>query len=334
LHATKRAEDTWNQKSGSSEDIALLYLAMLRAAGIAAYDAKVVDREWGIFTLGYFNFDQLNDDIVLANVDGQEMVLDPGEKMCPFGMVHWRHSGAGGVRQSAREPLMYTSPLPTYDANTLVRVGDIALNEHGAVTGQFRFIMTGQEALRWRQTALRNDVDEVKKRFDEWLGTMVPDGIEAHIDHFTGLDDPNAKLLAAVKVQGALGSATSKRLLLPGFFFQTRGSHPFVDQEKRIEPVDMHYAEQVTDQVVYHLPDGLTMEAAPQDAKMPWEGHAVLIAKTVSAPGKVTIARQLSRGFTVLKPEEYQDLRAFYQKVAASDQQQLVLTAAPAGKGI
>ena len=47
LKAAKHAEDTWTQKSGSSEDIALLYLAMLRAAGLTAYDMKVVDRERG-----------------------------------------------------------------------------------------------------------------------------------------------------------------------------------------------------------------------------------------------------------------------------------------------
>ena len=45
LHIAKRAEDTWSQKSGSREDIALLYLAMLRAAGLTAYDMKVVDRD-------------------------------------------------------------------------------------------------------------------------------------------------------------------------------------------------------------------------------------------------------------------------------------------------
>jgi hypothetical protein len=50
----------------------------------------------------------------------------------------------------------------------------------------------------------------------------------------------------------------------------------------------------------------------------------------VTAQGQVTIARQLSRAFTIAKPEEYQDLRSFYQKIAAADQQQLVLTTAPA----
>jgi hypothetical protein len=332
LHATKRAEDTWNQKSGSSQDIALLYLALARAAGLAAYDMKVVDRDRGIFALGYLNFDQLDDDIVILGIGGQEIVVDPGEKMCPFQMVHWRHTGAGGVRQSGSGPATGTSPLLPYNVNTLVRIGDVAVNERGGIAGNFRFVMAGQQALQWRQAALRQDVDEVKKRFDEWLGGMVPAGVEAHVDRFVGLDDPSANLIAAVKVQGAPGTATAKRVLLPGFFFETQ-SHPFVDQAQRLEPVDMHYAEQVTDQVVYHLPASLALESAPQDAKIPWEGHGVLVVKTKTDASQITITRSLAHAFTILKPEEYQDLRGFYQKVAASDQQQLVLTASPAAKG-
>jgi hypothetical protein len=163
---------------------------------------------------------------------------------------------------------------------------------------------------------------------------MVPDGVEAHIDHFLGLDDPDVNLLAMVKVRGTLGTATSKRLLLPGFFFEARGSHPFVNQDKRLEFVDMHYADRVTDEVEYRLPPGLAVEGAPQDTKILWQDHAMLLVKSASAPGKITIARSLARAFTFSKPEEYQDLRGFYQKVAANDQQQLVLTtAAPTAKG-
>src|SRR5208282_2558567 len=101
----------------------------------------------------------------------------------------------------------------------------------------------------------------------------------------------------------------------------------------RIEPVDMHYGEQTVDQVTYHLPAGLAVEGAPQDAKIPWEGHAVLVLKTKPEGGAITVTRQLARAFTIAKPEEYQSLREFYQKVAAADQQQLVLTTSLAGKG-
>jgi hypothetical protein len=45
------------------------------------------------------------------------------------------------------------------------------------------------------------------------------------------------------------------------------------------------------------------------------------------------VARTLSRAFTFLKPDDYLNLRDFYQKIAATDKEQLVLTVAPAAKG-
>jgi len=106
-----------------------------------------------------------------------------------------------------------------------------------------------------------------------------------------------------------------------------------VSQEKRQEAVDMHFGDQVSEQVTYHLPDGMTLEGAPPDTKIPWTGHAVCVIKTESTPGEIVVNRTLARGFSQVKPEEYQDLRGFYQKIAAADQQQLVLTLSTPAKG-
>ena len=333
LKAAKRAEDTWSQKSGSGNDIALLYLAMLRAAGLNAFAMKVVNRDQGIFDPNYLSADQLDDILVVLSTGGKEILLDPGQKMCPFQTVHWKHEGAAGVRQSRDGNSAAGSPLGAYTTNTLQRTGDLAVDEHGAVAGTFSFAMSGQQALRWRQAALRNDEAEVKKQFDHWLESMVPEGIEAHIDSFTNLDNPDLSLIAMVSAKGSLGAATSKRLLLPGFFFETRGAHPFVDQLTRLEPVDMRYGEVITDQIVYHLPNGFAVEGAPQDTRIPWVGYAVLVARSRTGPGQITIGRLFSRAFALVKPDQYQDLHDFYLKVAAADQQQLVLTTAAAGKG-
>ena len=152
-----------------------------------------------------------------------------------------------------------------------------------------QFAMTGQEALHWRQMALENDVDELKKAFDRDLETITPDGVEAHVDHFLALDDPNLQLLAVVKAKGTLGTATARRLILPGFFFETRGNVPFVKQEKRLEAVDMHFPERVSEDVTYHLPDGSSVEGAPAEAKISWPAHAVMLVKSASSPGKLEI---------------------------------------------
>jgi len=338
LKEQKRAEDTWAQKSGSGDDIAMLYLSMLRAAGLTAYPLRVVDRDRSFFDPYNLTTDQLDSTVVALSTGGKQILLDPGEKMCPFQTVSWKHSGAAGIGESAQGASLISTPEQQYKDNLTQRLGDVFVDAQGGVTGRINIVMTGQEALHWRQRALREDDTELKKEFDrEELEGNVPDGVEAHVDHFLAMNDPNTDLMAAVTLKGSLGTATAKRLILPGFFFETRGHVPFVNEDKRVEPVDMHYGSRVTDEITYHLPDGVTVEGAPQDASIPWPSHAALIAKTVAQPGQITIRQTLLVGFTMAKPAEYQDLRAFFQKVAGADQEQLVLTmpstAAPAGKG-
>ncbi|MGA2907519.1 MAG: DUF3857 domain-containing protein [Terracidiphilus sp.] len=329
----KRNEDIWTQKRGDSNDMALLYLSMLRAAGLTAYANLVVDRNHGVFDANYMTLDQFDYLLVTLSIGGKEILLDPGEKMCPFGTVNWRHSDAGGLRQSADGPARTVTPTQVFGANTIKRSGELTVDPHGGITGTVQIVMVGQEALAWRQWALEVDAAQLKKDFDSGLDKIVPDGVEAHVDHFLGLDDPDSLLMAVVKVTGTLGTATAKRLILPGFFFETRGNAPFVNEETRLEPIDMHYAEQVTEQLTYDLPPGLAVEGLPQDTKVSWEGHAVYIVKSKSEPGQITVARVLARAFDVAKPSDYQDLRGFYQKVAAADQGQLVFTVPASQKG-
>jgi hypothetical protein len=251
--------------------------------------------------------------------------------MCPFGTVNWRHSGAGGINQSDKGIQISTTPEQSYKDNSVNRVADLTLDAHGGVTGYVQIVMAGQKGLQWRQAALRNDDTELKKQFDhDELEGLVPEGVEAHVDHFLGVDQPGQNLMAVVKVTGTLGTATAKRLLLPGLFFETRAGAPFVNEEKRLEPVDMHFAERITDDVTYHLPAGMTVEGAPQDASVPWQGHAVFILKSKADAGQIEVVNTLARAFSEAKPEEYQDLRGFYQQVAAAEQAQLVLKIAPA----
>ena len=333
LKTVKHAEDVWAEKSGTSTEIALLYLSMIRAAGLTGFAMRVVDRDQGLFAAGYMYSDQLDDTIVLLSLGGKEIALDPGEKMCPFQTVSWKHSIATGLRQTANGSALATSAAQPYSANTVQRIAELNLDPQGGINGNLRIIITGQEALYWRQKALENDESEVKKQFENWVSDMVPDGVTAQIDHFIALSDPESSLAAVVKVHGAAGTATSKRLLLPGLFFETHGSHPFVTQDKRLTPVDMHYAELVSDDVTYELPAGLAIESAPVPGKIPWEGHAVMLIKSKTDPTEVNITRTFARSFTFAHTEDYQALHDFYQKVAAADQQQLVLTATPAGKG-
>ena len=99
-----------------------------------------------------------------------------------------------------------------------------------------------------------------------------------------------------------MGNATGKRLLLPGFFFSTGAHVPFVADEKREAPVDLHFADQEIDDVVYHLPAGYAVESAPQPVQLPWPEHAALVVKTQPGSGTIDIKHIFARAFVMLAP--------------------------------
>jgi hypothetical protein len=327
----KKAMEVWDEKSGSSNEIAALYLEMARVAGLNADGLQVADRDKRLFDPAYFSLSQLDSLLVVLHLDGKDIYLDPGSKSCPFGQLAWNHMMAGGIQQGVKGPV-YTPPNVTKDAITAHKA-DLTVDAQGGITGTVAIIMNGPEALHYRQLNLTASTDEVKKQLNESLTSLLPQGIAGEVLQIQGLDKPADYLSVAVKVSGQLGATTGKRLLLPGFFFSTGARPQFVAEEKRISAVDLHYAEQVIDDAVIHLPAGYTVESAPQPASLPWEGHAQLVVKTTPGAGTIEIKHIFARAFVLLDPKEYSALRDYYQKLAATDQQQLVLVKAAGATG-
>lgn len=102
LKEIRRAEDVWKQQSGSADDIALLYVALCRAAGLKVWPVQVVNRDRAIFDDNYLKVGQLDDYLALLSIDGKDVYVDPGEKMCPFGYLHWKHTYASGFSRGTR----------------------------------------------------------------------------------------------------------------------------------------------------------------------------------------------------------------------------------------
>ncbi|MGB7548256.1 MAG: DUF3857 domain-containing protein [Terracidiphilus sp.] len=320
------AQQVWSEKSGTPNEMATVYLALARAAGLQASGMSVADRSQRIFDPGYLSLGQLTVDLVVLHINGQDVFLDPGEKLLPYGQLRWSHTLCGGLLETAGgvSHSVVTPPNQAKDAIT-AHTADLTVDAQGGVTGTVKILMNGPEALRWRQLNLTADTAEVKRQLGEVARGLLPRGIGGEVESLQGLDTSAGFLVVAVKVSGQLGNAEGKRLLLPGFFFSTGAHTQFVAEEKREAPVDLHYAEQVINDVVYHVPAGYAVESAPQPVQLLWPEHAALVVKTQPGPGTIDIKHIFARAFVLLPASEYPALRDYYQKIAVNDQQQLVL---------
>ncbi len=252
LKEIKDAEDVWTQKSGTSDEIALLYVALARAAGLKAFPMQVVDRNRAIFDPSFLSLRQLDDYPPSSKLAAKRPFSIRDKSSAPSASSTGSHAFASGIRLSDKGPEAGITPGALYTSNVIQRTGTLNIDPSGSVHGSVRFVMKGQEALHWRQLALRNDEEEVKKQFNEYVHKYLPDGAQAEFNHFVGMPDLESNLIAFVDISGSIATATGKHLFLPELFFESHSSHPFVSQDKRTTPIDVHFPQMEQDVITYH----------------------------------------------------------------------------------
>jgi hypothetical protein len=325
----KTADDIWEQKRGNNDELTRLFIAMVRAADMKAYAMIVTNRNQGLLVPSYMDWDQLDDEIAIVPVNGKDMFFDPGERYCEFGKLHWKHTLTQGVRQRDGGTEIGQTPGLAYKDTRVLRIAQIKLSDDGKLSGLIRITFTGSEALRWRQAALRTDEEQAKKDFEEELQRNMPAGMVVKTNHFIGLTQYDNVLMVQVDVSGSMGTATGKRVFLPGTLFEANAKPLFV-HDKRETPVDLHFPSQVEDQVTLTLPADFKIESVPKDAEIPLPQFADYVAKYKESDTTYSYGRFMVVANTLYHADEYPQLKDFYAKTNAQDQQQTVLHVADA----
>ena len=333
---TREEEHAAGLKDASSTDDILsrkrgteLFVAMARAAGFKSYLFAVANRGNRIFLESYLSFQQLDDNLAIVNLDGKDLLFDPGQRYCAYGQLAWPHHYTGGLRQTENGAQVASTSGGNYKQEHTSRIADLKLDEHGSATGSVVLQFKGDAALHWRQEGLRGDDTSLNRDLKENLEAMLPGGMEVRVTEVANLTDAEKELKITYEVKGAVGAPAGKRLLVQGSFFQVNAKPKF-PSAKRDLAVDMRYPGTVQDAVRFTLPDFLVIESAPSADTGKYKGSAAFSTSVKKTPNTITLYRNVSVGETIFPPDEYPELRSFYAKLEAKDQEPLVLTRAEA----
>jgi len=268
---------------------------------------------------------KLRNIIVRAYLNGKAVYLDPGAKMAPYGLVRWSFWETTSFVRGADVIKFMNTPANPGEHNEITRKADVVLQANGDSKAEVQIVMTGQQALYWRLRALRFADDYFKRGLEKTLTRLFPDGMEVHLDHISGLTEPDADLTIFMKASGKLGSIGEKGLELPSQFFASTGKEPFVKASKRQASIDMNYVNHERDVVTYHIPEMLHVGELPQDSAVEWNSHALFSASVRQEGNAILCKRDLNTTFVKASVSDYAYLRPFYMKVASAEQKRLVL---------
>ncbi len=328
LGKLQTTDDILARKRGSSDQLAELFVAMARAAGMKAYVMAVTNRDRHAFSASYLALSQLDDYIAIVNVDGKEQFFDPGSRYCPYQHLAWKHTVTGGIRQTDKATDIVATPFEPYTSSSIQRLVDLAMDQKGIVTGTVTMKYSGAPALRWRHRSLTGDATSLENELKSSMESLLPQGMDIKLGAISKLTDYEQPLIVTFDVKGPIASAAGKRILLSGDIFESNSKATF-PREKRETGVYFEYAHVVLDAVRLNFPSTFIVESLPASASYQFLKSSAYSLRTESTPTSVTFHRQFAVADIIFTPQEYAALRTFYGQFETKDQESVVLKAAP-----
>lgn len=324
-------EDVLSRNYGQSTDLARLFVALARAAKFDASIVRVSSRDEFFFNRNLLDWRQLNDEVAVVRLGDQTIYLDPGTRFCPFGMLAWEKSGVQGIRLEKNGGEFVTTPVPRSADSVIERRADLRLLEDGTLEGHLQVSFTGQHALGWRLKVRDGDPLDAEKQMKEEIESWLPPGASVTIGRsgsWQSADEP-LRVEAEIRVANFV-SAIGRRWLVPSGLFHSRDPHPFSHQA-RVYPVYFEFPFQEQDTITVSLPGNYTAEAMPAPSHLDLKA-VQYTTEFDSGNQKLVLKRHmLVEGF-MFRQESYGALRAFYDRVRASDAAQVVLQVAQAAQ--
>jgi Domain of Unknown Function with PDB structure (DUF3857)/Transglutaminase-like superfamily len=321
-------DDVLRQRSGYHDELARLYVAMARAAGLSAWLMWVPDKSQNIFDPHLMSTYQLEAEIAIVELDGKEVFLDPGSKYCPFGLLDWRYTNSQGLRQSGKGTEFGQTPLTGYNQALIQRTAHLKVTDEGRAEGTVMVAFMGIEAMNRRQEGGRTDDEGKRKLLEDEVKQWLPADSEVTLAKSPDWESATAPMVAEFKISCPFASGAGKHWLVPMHLFQFNEKPMFASAERK-QAIYFDYPYRESDEVHITLPAGMEVESLPSDQNEKIEGAALYnTAYKRDGANSIVVQRDLALASTPLPPDMYGEIKGFYDKAKTGDDQRAIVKGA------
>jgi len=322
LKRNLNVQEVLQRGSGSSWEVNVTFAALARAAGFEATMLGVSDRKERSFNKIILWLGQVDDSAVMVKLGGKDVILDPGTRFCPFGVLRWENTDTTALKFSKTGGGFITTPPP--ETALLHRTARMQLAADGVLSGELSVDFNGEEALAHRLDALYQDEAGKRESLEDEVKSWLPNDAVVKLQEARGWETPDAPLNARFKVEvPGFASTAGKRMVSPSYFLSPLQKSMFTSQIRRY-PVSFPYPFTEEDELIMKLPEGYGVEAPPYRRKAGLSYAGYEISSAVENRQLIT-RRKLRFEGSLMPLEKYEELRNFFSVVQKGDGDQAVL---------
>jgi hypothetical protein len=315
---TDDLETAFEKKTGSSADLNLMLLALLKHYGVESYPVLVSTRDHGQAIELYAIVRQFDHVITLAKFGEQFIAIDVDDPTRPLGYPRINSLNSFGWLVDAANPQWIQLPSP---GGKMVSSGNLKLDAEGTMSGTMDYKFEGYPAI----SVMSKMKDDEKGHFlQEDLKEMYPDMKYADVE-FKRSDAASIVAKSNCEIP-YVAQVIDDMIYLTPTIEPDYEENPFKLQE-RSYPVDIPYPNSNQIIVNIEIPEGYVVDELPEPTRMSLEKKGASFNYRVSKVNDqmIQIISKLTINQLKFSPQEYQALRGFFDLVVEKQSEQVVL---------
>ncbi|MEZ4773642.1 MAG: DUF3857 domain-containing protein [Bacteroidia bacterium] len=313
----------FERKEGSSGEINLILLDMLKEAGINAQPVILSTRSHGKIQQIFPIYSQFNHVIVVARVESGPILLDAIDDFMPLGMLPATDLNETGFILSENSPA-WVDVNPNHNQETTWMV-NMRLDEEGTLDGSLSHTANGYAAAdaRFSLSELNKDEEEFVKNHitDEWSE------VEYSEVKTTAADNPAKPFEVSCHITGTdFVNVAGDFIYVQPLLSVAQKENPFKLTE-RTYPVD--FAIPIHEKYFLNLliPEGFKIEELPKATKvvLPDNGATFFYQAKEIGSNQIQLVSDIVIAQTVFRPDEYEYIKLFFDHIVTKHSEQIVL---------
>ncbi len=320
LYAADGLKQPFQKKSGSSAEINLLLIKMLRQAKLTANPVIISTRSNGL-PMSYFpSISNYNSVIAKLDLGEKSYLLDATSDFCPFGVLPAQDlNGLGRAiyeSTSADIDLNPAEKYRTFSSHNLTIAAD------GAISGSVVDSYNGYAAI-----AVRNAMAK-EKTTDDFIRKIQENNVGLTINKYTFsykdlLEKPLVDTLEVDITDQA--EVIGDKIIFSPLLYNAAIKNIYT-LENRQYPVNYNYPISEFLLFNYTIPEGYSVESMPKSIAMKLPDGSVAVSYTVQQVDntiKISYKKTISK--STFFPEEYVDLKEFYNQIVRINTEKIIL---------
>ena len=311
-------KSAWDKKTGSTGDINLLLVNLLRDAGLDAHPILVSTRDNGHTNPFYPLLSQFSDVMAFVRIGDEQYVLNAADKYNPYWMVPYNVQYTRGFVVDKDLPGWVTLMNEQNRLKTVVILSGV-VDSSGKLVANASISSFG-----YSRNIRSKDLKQGINHFKDAYFTKAYSSL--HIDSLSIEDQDNDSLplKQVLDFSSQLNNSGQYTFLTPNLFLGLE-KNPFV-AEHRFTDVDFGYRQSYMIVGSVEVPDGYTFETLPKNVRMIMQDTSIVLERLMQADDN-RLSYRISLEFKrpVYFTDEYDDFREFYKKLFATLNEQVVI---------